>query len=192
MAAAVVAEAAMAVAVAAAAVAIVIDPIHSTEKHKGPGDFGRGRFFALSLDCKIATGSAVRQLAHFADHCAPCPSGGAYRFGVDRDCRFAVGLRLKFVGWYASHAPYDSEPLQKPDRSKCSVDLPPEESRLGCVRVVVVVVMPSFTHANEREQEAVATVIRRVVASRTDQMAQRIHDRRHVEAEQRANAEADA
>ena len=48
----------------------------------------------------------------------------------------------------APDAPDQAEPFQQADDAEAEIDLPPEEARLGGVRVVVVVVVPAVAQGH--------------------------------------------
>src|SRR6185503_15466019 len=88
--------------------------------------------------------------------------------------------RSDFLGRLA-HVPDETDLLEPFQEVVAHVDLPPIEALIGAVHVVVMVVVPTFAHADEREPRVVATGIRRFVAARTVDVGERVDGERPVQ-----------
>ena len=66
---------------------------------------------------------------------------------------------------------------KKPDRVPPRVNLPPPRTKASIKHVVMVVVMPTLTAAEEGEKRIVATLVRRFVRTRSPNVRERVNEK---------------
>ncbi len=88
-----------------------------------------------------------------------------------------------------SQIPDKAKDRENPQEIVAEVDLPPEEALARAALVVMVIVVPSFAHGDEREKPVVARIVGRLVAPLADYVRKRVDGERAVPKKDRRHEE---